>query len=936
MYTNGSSSPSASAARSINPPRQPDYTSKSVQAALMHLASINLRDLCNEAKVERCRATRDLTSCGRSVHYALNPCGHASLCTECCQRCDFCPICRSQLPRTTGDRLKLRLYYECVEAGLIISPTHDVDVDEDEEDEHELSADVHRLYSLFDVAMNNNLISVVCHYITNVCMDEAAVSSDPVIAFLLDEVVVKDWVKRTFRSILAELQQIYRLDMKEMQGWLDELFKCSKQVAGICSVLEVMESAFKGSVSSQLQDVQKLKENIGKTKQHLDIMIWCIRHGFLEDVRSRYSNFTSWKALVLERKSNAIKRAWPDAVDQSSDCNIQGASLFVEDALENLESEPEYSQDIGADLEVGCLQNDGRSFLRSKIEGASGSYPFENLRTAADVLFLHGSSDLVVAKQAIFLYYLFDRHWTTPEKQWKHIIDDFAATFGISRHSLLESFVFYLLDDPSEEALQEACRTLPEICGPETYPKVAQVLLERENPEAALMVLRWSGRDGVSELVSTGEAVTAVRVRVECGLLSEAFTYQRALCLKVKENELKNGAVKHVSGDPDSWSWTEWMEILVNEFCCLSIRRNVVDRIIELPWNPDEEKFLHRCLIDSATDDPTSAVGSLLVVFYLQRYRYIQAYQVDLKLQKIEEAFVSENRIGEEVMSRMQSQSHWRKELVDKAIDILPAIQQQQVRSGHFSEMEDTFESVSEAAKGTDLPDAKQSSVPVSTTSVFLQRANDAGAREQPLANNGSSPFLPSRLTGSASIDISHGKLFTSTNRGGQKSEVRSISKTLKFGEVSTPFKDLSRGRGNSHLKGKKTEETSPEIRVDRFMENSMTSPYLTVSSPVTVKPRSNHLNGSVKKSESTFFGARIQPDREHPTNVDDPMDMTSSLKNNNAAVLATESRNRSGGLRWRSDEASDEEDEPKWTMEPTNSGSVSVKGSRRRGFTVR
>ncbi|CAN7137977.1 unnamed protein product [Brassica rapa subsp. narinosa] len=940
MNTNGSSS--ASAARSMNLPQQPDYASKPVQEALMHLASSNLRDLCNEAKVERCRATRDLTSCGRSVRYALNPCGHASLCRECCERFDLCPICRSTLPRS-GDKLRLRLYYECVEAGLIPRVHGDASEDEDEDG-------VHRLYSLFDVALNNNLISVVCYYITNVCMDEAAVSSDPVIAFLLDEVVVKDWVKRTFRSILAGLQEIYSLEVKEMQGWLDKLLKYSKQVAGICSVLEVMESAFKGSVSPQLQDVEKLKDNIGKTKQHLDIMIWCIRHGFLHDVKSRYSNFTSWKALVLERKSNAIKRAWPDAVDQSSDCSVQGASLFIEDALENLEREPEYSQDIGADLGVGCLQNDERSFLRSRIEGTSGSYPFENLRTAADKLFLHGSSDLVVAKQAIFLYYLFDRHWTTPEEHWKHIVDDFAATFGITRHSLLESFVFYLLDDPSEEALQEACRTLPEICGPETYPKVAQVLLERENPETALKVLRWSGRDGASELVSIGEAVTAVRVRVECGLLSEAFTYQRTLCLKVKENELKNGPVKHVADDGDSLSWTEWMEILVNEFCCLSIRRNVVDRIIELPWNPDEEKYLHRCLLDSATDDPSSAVGSLLVVFYLQasnyifnfilksasleygirmRYRYIQAYQVDLRLQKIEEAFVSENRIGEEVMSRMRSQSHWRKELVDKAIDILPAIQQQQVRSGQFSEMEDTSESAYEAATSTDLPEAKQSSVPVSTNSVFLQRANAAGARE-PVANNGSSPFQPSRLIGSASIDISHGKLFTSANRG-QKSEVRSITKALKFGEASTPFKDLNRARGNSQLKGRRTEDTSPEINVDRFMD----SPYLTANSPVTMKPRSTHLNGSAPKPESTFFGVRMQQDREHPSHLDDPMDMSSSLKNNNN-VLATESRNESGGLRWRSDEGSDEESEPIWGMEPTSSGSMPVKGRRTRRFTAR
>ncbi|KAF3508611.1 hypothetical protein F2Q69_00001966 [Brassica cretica] len=799
MDTNRQINGYASAARSMSLPKQPHYNSKPVQEALRHLASINLRELCNEAKAEHCRATRNLALCGRSVRHALIPCGHASLCKECCPKVDVCPIYK----------LRLRLYHECVEAGLI-SPDH--------EDEHQLGADV-RLCSLFDVAMNNNLISVVCRYITDVCMDETAVSSDPVTAFLLDEVVVKDWVKRTFRNILAVLREIYSLETKGMQALLDSLLKYSKQVAGIFSVLEVMESAFKGSVSPQLQEVQKLRENIGKTKQHLDIMIWCIRHGFLEDVRSRYSTFTSWKALALERKSDAIKRAWPDAVDQSSDCNVQGASLFIEDALQNLEREPEYSQDIGADQDVGCLQNDERSILRSKIEGISGSYPFESLRTAADILFLQGSSDLVVAKQAI--------HWTTPEKYWKYIIDDFAATFGVCRHSLLESFVFYLLDDPSEEALQEACRTLPEICGPETYPKVAQVLLERENPETALMVLRWSGRDGVSELVSIGEAVTAVRVRVECGLLSEAFTYQRSLCLKVKE---KNGAGKDMSDDVDIWGWREWMEILVNEFCCLCIRRNVVDRIIELPWNPDEEKYLHRCLLDSASDDPSSAVGCLL----------------------------SSN----------------------EAIDILPAIQQQQVRSGQFSEVEDT----SEAARNSDLPDAQQPEMISShTNSVFLQRANDAGARE-PVANNGSTPFQPGRLIGNAS----HGKLLTTANRG-QTSEARSITKTLKFGgEASTPFKDLNRARVN----------TRPVTLLIWMIQ------WICLQGTFNLLFFINHC-------------------------------VTVCFKDNNN-VLATESRNNSGGLRWRSDEASNEEDELKWDMEPTSFGSMPVKGRRTRRFAVR
>lgn len=41
-----------------------------------------------------------------------------------------------------------------------------------------------------------------------------------------------------------------------------------------------------------------------------------------------------------------------------------------------------------------------------------------------------------------------------PDDKWRHIVEDFAATFSITRHSILESFVFYLLDDHTDEALQ--------------------------------------------------------------------------------------------------------------------------------------------------------------------------------------------------------------------------------------------------------------------------------------------------------------------------------------------------------------------------------------------------------------------------------------------------------------------------------------------------
>jgi E3 ubiquitin-protein ligase HOS1 len=93
--------------------------------------------------------------------------------------------------------------------------------------------DVQRLHSLFDVAVQNNLTSLICHCIlfrrllmhfyisishllsvvflifwsdiTDVCLDENAVSSDPLLAFLLDEVVIKDWCKRAVNALISEI-----------------------------------------------------------------------------------------------------------------------------------------------------------------------------------------------------------------------------------------------------------------------------------------------------------------------------------------------------------------------------------------------------------------------------------------------------------------------------------------------------------------------------------------------------------------------------------------------------------------------------------------------------------------------------------------------------------------------------------------------------------
>ncbi|PQM35230.1 E3 ubiquitin-protein ligase HOS1 [Prunus yedoensis var. nudiflora] len=209
--------------------RNHPYLPEDLQEALEHLASIDLIDLCNEAKVERCRATRDLRSCGR---YSV------------ASGCDVCPICRIPIPKN-GKKLRRRLYDQCSEARLI-SKKCDKRFQEKEDGEEHISVDVQRLYSLFDVALENNLVSLICHYVTDVCLDESAVSSDPVIAFLLDEVVVKDWCKRTFQNIIVELQGIYNLETEQMKSMLSALLKFSAQLAGISNVLDVLDSSFKG------------------------------------------------------------------------------------------------------------------------------------------------------------------------------------------------------------------------------------------------------------------------------------------------------------------------------------------------------------------------------------------------------------------------------------------------------------------------------------------------------------------------------------------------------------------------------------------------------------------------------------------------------------------------------------------------------------------
>lgn len=57
--------------------------------------------------------------------------------------------------------------------------------------------------------------------------------------------------------------------------------------------------------------------------------------------------------------------------------------------------------------------------------------------------------------------------------------------------------------------------------------------------------------------------------------------------------------------------------------------------------------------------------------FSFQRYRYTEAYLLDLKLKTMEQDFISKNSVAEEVLSRMRSAIDWRGRLIVSCIKFL-------------------------------------------------------------------------------------------------------------------------------------------------------------------------------------------------------------------------------------------------------------------------
>jgi hypothetical protein len=64
-------------------------------------------------------------------------------------------------------------------------------------------------------------------------------------------------------------------------------------------------------------------------------------------------------------------------------------------------------------------------------------------------------------------------------------------------------------------------------------------------------------------------------------------------------------------------SWIYHAEVMMAEFCTVCIEKNLIDKMIDLPWDSEEDKHLHKFLFNSAREVRMKPNDSLLVVYYL-------------------------------------------------------------------------------------------------------------------------------------------------------------------------------------------------------------------------------------------------------------------------------------------------------------------------------
>ncbi|KAK3254908.1 hypothetical protein CYMTET_35894 [Cymbomonas tetramitiformis] len=336
--------------------------------------------------------------------------------------------------------------------------------------------DLERLQSIFTVALENNLASVIIQFVDEVVRDEMAVSSDIIEANMLDGDQVLFWVQTTYDSLLTKCARAHRQVLDD----------ASVKLGGLTMVLEALrdplesddqkrvhvqgfEEGFEASRqrADELARVEALLRAVRVLQQFAELMAWV--RGC--EVHPRWSSTAEWKRSVQLRR------------DRAPPCGI-----FIDALHRELGEHAAYARDEIMDIRQLLVSLTERLFLL-QLESSAASERSATKDARGDP-----EEAALMTKKRLLLYYLLDMGCPLEGPP-----TECAWCLGVPLPVLRDVYLCFLLDDeratdPADRcglsSLDIACQILPSVADATTDFKVVEVLLHRGRYDVALSVLR--------------------------------------------------------------------------------------------------------------------------------------------------------------------------------------------------------------------------------------------------------------------------------------------------------------------------------------------------------------------------------------------------------------------------------------------------------------
>jgi len=388
------------------------------------------------------------------------------------------------------------------------------------------------LYTLFDCALDFGYPTVVIDYVTQVCQDAFAVSSDPTQSFLMDQALVEVWceevslyLRREFISLLETVDPSDHTFLSK-GAWIEKLL-CNLELIFEVLLLPQKEG---GSIAAP-QAPQAANIALSDCARQVSDVIrscktcnWSCHEGLSQLPQSgRHGSVSEWKSSLDRCKKR-----------------FGNSKLFIQDLLS------------GVNLPIG-------------------SYPFTSFIDAVKKIYLQPKTSAGPRQQKrVYLYYLIDIG--CPDS----IINSYAAHFDLANAECAAIRAYSQLDSQDSACIDEACSLLPSITKQIDHARVVEFLMLLGKPQAALDIIRSTQSEHV--FPAKNEALLTLDIYLSCKGLYEAFLYCQKLWKRAEDSRCIDTSKE-----------------CTRRLCTWSEKHNLTNKLMEMPFTAKDEVYLHEC-----------------------------------------------------------------------------------------------------------------------------------------------------------------------------------------------------------------------------------------------------------------------------------------------------------------------------------------------------